>query len=59
MKRTHQLIKLKVETIGDLKRLKSQMATKSLNDLIARMVKLTDAHRAGLKDLGWGSNSIG
>jgi len=57
MKRTHQLIKLKVETIGDLKRLRSQMGAASLDALIARMVKLMDAHHARLKDLGWGSNS--
>ena len=50
IKRTHQLIKLKTETVGDLKKLKNQMATKSLDDLITRMVKLTDAHHAGLKD---------
>jgi len=59
MKRTHQLIKLKVETIGDLKRLRSQMGAASLDDLIAKIIKLTDAHRIGLKDLGWGSNSTG
>ncbi len=59
MKRTHQLIKLKVETIGDLKRLKNEMAIKSLDDFVARMIRLTDAHHAGLKDLDRGSNSIG
>jgi len=59
MKLAQHLIKLKVETIGDLKRLRSQIATKSLGNLIAKMVKLTDAHHAGLKDFCWGSNSIG
>lgn len=48
MKRTHQLIELKTETVKKLKRLRIQMDTKSLDDLIARM-----------NDLGWGSNSTG
>ncbi len=33
MKRTHQLIKLKTETVGGLKKLKTHMGTKSLDDL--------------------------
>lgn len=57
MKRTYQLIKLKTETVEDLKRLRSQIGTASLDDLIMRMIKFTDAHRTGLSDLGWDSNS--
>ena len=59
MKRTHQLIKLKTEIVEELKRLRTQTGAASLNDLIARMIKLTDAHHAGLKDLGWGPDSTG
>jgi len=52
MKRTSRLFnKLKVETIGDLKRMRGQMVVKSLNGLIAEMIKLTDAHRTKVKDL--------
>jgi len=39
MKRTHELIKLKTETADDLKRLKNQMGTANLDDLIMRMIK--------------------
>ena len=58
MKRTHQMIKLKTETVEELQRLRTQMGAASIDNLITRMIKLTDAHHAGLKDLGWGSNSI-
>ena len=53
MKRTHQLIKLKAETVQDLKRLINQTGTISLDDLINSMIHLTDAHRLGLKEAGW------
>lgn len=57
MKRTHELIKLKTEAADDLKRLRSQLGTANLDDLIMRMIKFRYAHRAELKDLGWGPNS--
>jgi hypothetical protein len=53
MKRTHQLIKLKAETVQDLKRLMAQTGTASLDELINSMIHLTDAHRLGLKEVGW------
>jgi len=51
--RIHQLIKLKVETVQDLKRLKTQTGQGSLDGLIKTMIRLMDAHRTGLKDTGW------
>jgi len=53
MKRTHQLIKLKIETVQDLKRLMTQTGQGSLDKLIASMIRFTDAHRLGLKEAGW------
>lgn len=53
MKRTHRLIKLKIETVHDLKRLMAQTGRGSLDELIASMIRLTDAHRLGLKETGW------
>ena len=53
MKTTHQLIKLKVETVQDLKRLMDQMGKGSLDDLVNSMIHLTEAHRLGLKEIGW------
>ncbi len=55
--RTHQLIKLKVETVQDLKRLKSQTGQGSLDHLITKMIHITDAHRLGLKETGWAIHS--
>lgn len=51
--RTHQLIKLKVETVQELKRLMSQAGQGSLDHLITKMIQITDAHRLGLKGAGW------
>jgi len=53
MKRTHKLIKLRIETVEDLKRLMLQMGLGSLDDLIEAMIRMMDAHRMGLKDAGW------
>jgi hypothetical protein len=49
--KTHVL--LKVETVRSLKRLQNQSGHASLDDLIVKMISLTDAHRSSLKDLGW------
>ena len=46
MERTHQLIKLKVETIQSLKRLKTEIALNSLDALINTMIRDTDEHRS-------------
>jgi len=53
MKRTHQLIRLKLETVKDLKRLKADTGHVTLDDLIVSMIRLTDARRIGLKEVGW------
>ena len=53
MKRTHQLIRLKIDTVKDLKRLKADTGHVTLDDLIVSMIRLTDAHRLGLKEIGW------
>ena len=53
MKRTYQLVKLRVETAQDLKRLLAQTGQGSLDKLVAVMIRLMDAHRLGLKDAGW------
>ena len=53
MKRTHQLIRLKLDTVKDLKRLKADTGHITLDDLIVSMIRLTDAHRLGLKEVGW------
>jgi hypothetical protein len=51
--RTHKLVKLRVETVQNLRRLLSQTGHGSLDNLIMKMIKLTDAHRIGLKETGW------
>ena len=50
---THQLIKLKVETVQELKRLMSQTGQGSLDHLITKMIHITDTHRLCLKGSGW------
>lgn len=49
--RTHVL--LKVETVRSLKRLQNQSGHASLDDLIVKMISLTDDYRTGLKETGW------
>ena len=53
MKRTYQLIKLRVETVQDLKRLRTDMGIGGLDELINVMIRLTDEHRLVLGDKGW------
>ena len=53
MKRTYQLVKLRVETAKELKRLMAQTAQGSLDDLVAAMNRLMVAHRFGIKEAGW------
>ena len=53
MKRTHQLIKLRVETVQDLKRLKTEIGIGSLDELINIMIRVTNEHRLVLGDTGW------
>ena len=51
--RTHQLVKLRIETVRNLKRLRSQTGQASLDNLIMKMVRLTDYQRSCLKETGW------
>jgi hypothetical protein len=54
MNQTQQLIKLRIETVQELKRLMKQMGMGSIDELLDSMIKLTDAHRLNLKNCGWG-----
>jgi len=49
----YRLVKLKAETVNDLRRLKDETGQSSLNILIIKMIQLTDAYRTGLKETGW------
>jgi hypothetical protein len=49
----YRLIKLHAGTVKDLERLKSETGQASLNNLITKMIQLTDAYRTGLKESGW------
>jgi signal transduction histidine kinase len=53
----YRLVRLKAKTAQDLNRLKDETGQASLNDLITKMIQLTDAHRKGLKETGWESPS--
>lgn len=53
MKRTYRLIKLRTETVKDLKRLMNQTGKVGLDDLISSMVQQTDTCRLRLKETGW------
>lgn len=57
MRPEYRLIRLHASTIRDLKRLKSETGQASLNDLVTKMIQLTDTYRAGLKEAGWESPS--
>lgn len=57
MRPEYRLIRLKSETVTELRRLKDETGQASLNDLIAKMIQLTDGYRAGLKETGWESLS--
>ena len=57
MARTHKLIKLRIETVQDLKRLKTEMGLASLDDLINTMIRVTGEYRFALKGVGWKSPS--
>ena len=52
MKRTHQLIKLRVETVQYLKRLKTEMGIGGLDELVNIMIQVTDEHRQVLQNTG-------
>jgi hypothetical protein len=53
MKRIYQLIKLRVETVQYLKRLKTEMGIGGLDELVNIMIQITDEHRQVLQNTGW------
>lgn len=53
MARTHKLIKLRIETVQDLKRIKTDMGLSCLDELINTMIRLTDEYRFIIKETGW------
>jgi hypothetical protein len=53
MKKRYVLVRLRAETVEDLKRLRGQMAKPSINDLIVSMIQITDSHLSVLKNTGW------
>ena len=50
MRPEYRLVKLKAETVEDLRRLKDETGQATLNNLIMKMIKLMDSYRAGLKE---------
>ena len=59
MKKRYVLVRLRIETVQDLKRLRYQMAKPSLDDLIVYMIQITDSHLSVLKNTGWQDFSNG
>jgi hypothetical protein len=57
MEKTHKLIKLKIGTVQNLKRLMTEMGIGSLDDLINTMIRVTNEHRFVLKGTGWDIHS--
>jgi hypothetical protein len=53
MTRTHKLIKLRIETVENLKRLKADMGLACLDELVNVMIRLTDEYRFIVKGTGW------
>jgi hypothetical protein len=59
MKKQYVLVRLRTGTVQDLKRLRSQMAKASLDDLVVYMIQVTDSHLSVLKNTGWQDFSNG
>ena len=53
MKKTYQLIKLKTETVQDLKKMMRLSGIGSIDDMIVNMIQITESHRLLLKEVGW------
>ena len=53
MNRTHRLIKLRYETVRDLKKLEQETGQTGLDRLIRSMIQITRSYRMELKDDGW------
>ncbi|MBW1768673.1 MAG: hypothetical protein JRJ65_16705 [Deltaproteobacteria bacterium] len=52
-KSKYRLVKLKTNTVQDLKRLMNQMGNGSLDAVINIMIRNMDARRNDLKEVGW------
>ena len=52
-RREYKLIRLRAETVEELKRLRSQMGKASIDGLITWMVNLADAKRLEMMNDGW------
>jgi hypothetical protein len=59
MKKQYVLVRLRTGAVQDLKRLRSQMAKASLDDLVVYMIQITDSHLSVLKNTGWQDFSNG
>ncbi len=59
MKRTYKFIKLKTETVQDLKRLMTEMGLGSLDNLVNTMIRMTDEYRFVFKGASWHEHSKG
>jgi hypothetical protein len=53
MKHTYRLIKLKTETVRELKELMSETGAPGIDSLVCSMIKLIRAERERFKDEGW------
>jgi len=53
IRQQYRLVKLRAEAVEDLRRLKDETEQASLDNLIMKMIPLTVAYRAGLKEAGW------
>jgi hypothetical protein len=55
MKNRYQLIRLKTQTVKDLRKLAAQQGTGSLDELIATMIKAMQDSRHDLGISSWGN----
>lgn len=53
MKNYYRLIRLKADTVHELKKLSSDMGRASLDDLLLAMVRIVRDHRRELANAGW------
>lgn len=59
MTQMYQLIKLRTETVLELKRMMKQTGKPGMDHMILSMIRTTDRHRESLKDTGWVSFHAG
>lgn len=53
MKKSYQLVKLKVGTVRELKRLMPKPAETGLDGLLNTMIRITEEYRFVMKHAGW------